>query len=50
MEAYYPFSILVRGRIFMADMRKKMKNLRYVQLSDATTVWQSLPSHYIVDI
>ena len=49
MEAYYPFSILVRERICMVHMRKKTKSLKYMWLSDTTTVWLRLPSHYTVD-
>lgn len=34
----------------MVHMRKTIKNLRYLQLSDTTTVWQRrLPSHQTVD-
>lgn len=34
----------------MVHMRKTIKNPRYLQLSDTTTVWQRrLPSHQTVD-
>lgn len=50
MELYYPFSLRGRERVFMAPMRETIKNLRYLQLSDTTTVWQRrLPSHYTAD-